>query len=257
MKDITDQKVYVIDEMFGDFGFYRDPDLLKPEFQKLINPKLANISGVEKYLGLLSNVGYAWKKVLKYEIYFEKFYVADNSIEGFEALNHHIHAYLQDMDTLKNKIKLLLDNLKKDLKHIASNKQDVISFIDAGNQKNFEVFDGVLEHRRQHVHKGMRFTDGDLLKAETAHFSLEMFANPVFDVLINQKYKPELITKFQKEKKESFENAKTRWVEMARKNNTQVTGWLDSLLRVVRPSLYQFLKIKSVHGLINATQNKK
>lgn len=107
---IDNKTNYIIDEMLGDFGFYKDPQLLKEEFQKMIDSKSANITGIEKYTGLLSNINYSWRKTLKYEHYFEKFYTTDNSVENFEALNHHIHAYLQDMDTLKNKIKLLLDN---------------------------------------------------------------------------------------------------------------------------------------------------
>ncbi|RJO61208.1 hypothetical protein C4544_03495 [candidate division WS5 bacterium] len=246
-----------IDEMFADFGFYKDPKMLKVEFWGLIDTKSANAAGIEKYLELLSYIQYAWQKVLKYEKYFAVFYTSDQSIENFEALYHHIHAYLQDMDTLKNKIEVFFGALKNDLKKSASNKEDVIAFIDAGIKKTYEVFDGILKYRHPHVHSGMRFMDGDLLKAETAHFAIEMFSNPTFDALLNQEYKPELIAKFEKEKKESFEVARARWVGMAHNNNEQTSGYLDSLLEAVRPSLYQFLNIKSVKEAIEEAKNKR
>ena len=253
----TDNKTnYIIDEILGDFGFYKDPQLLKVEFQKMIDPKSANISGVEKYTTLLSNVNYAWRKTLKYDHYFEKFYTADNSVENFEALNHHIHAYLQDMDTLKNKIKLLLDNLKKDLSNIATNKDDVVAFVKAGIDKNYQVFDGILKYRIQHVHNGARFIDEDLLKAEIAHFSIKAFGTPVFDSMLNPQRKPELMDRFKKNKNESFDVAKKRWVKNAQNCAVQTTGWVDSLLKIIRPNLYQFLNIRSVKELIDASQNK-
>lgn len=251
-----ENKNYVIDEILGDFGFYKDPQLLKEEFQKMIDPKATNITGTEKYTGLLSNINYAWRKTLKYGHYFEKFYTADNSVENFEALNHHIHAYLQDMDTLKNKIKLLLDNLKKDVGNIASNREDVVAFVEAGVAKNYEVFDGILKYRIQHVHNGSRFIDGDLLKAEIAHFSIKAFDTPAFNSFINPERKPELMAKFEQNKKESFDVAKQRWVKNAQNNAVQTTGWVDSLLKIIRPNLYQFLNIKSVKSLIDSSTKK-
>lgn len=200
MSERNEAVTYVIDEIFTDLGFYKEPELLKQEFQWTLNIKSANLIEIEKYLQLLSNINYAWRKTLKYKKYFSDFYVQDKGIENFEALNHHIHAYLQDADTLKNKIKIFLDELKKDLKNVASNKKDVVDFVDAGIEKTYTVFKDILNHRKSHVHNGTRFTDGDLFKAEMANFSLETFSNPMFDKILNQKYKPELIKKLEKEK---------------------------------------------------------
>lgn len=237
---------HLIEEILADFGFYKNPKIIKQEFQSLVDIKSANMEGVEKYRGLLSNIRYAWQKTLKYEKYFTSFYASDGAIEDFEALSHHIHAYLQDMDTLKNKLKVFLDVLKKDLKKTASNKKEVVAFIDAGIEKTFEVFDGVTKHRHPHVHDGMRFMDGDLLEAENSHFTIEMLDNPLLDGMLNQEYKPEFIAEPKKKKKESFETAKTRWIEMARHNSEQTSGYLESLLSTIRPSLYQLLKIQSI-----------
>ncbi len=243
-----------IEEILGDFIFYKEPELLKPGTYEPLDVKSANMDAVEKYLGLLSNVRYAWQKILKYEKYFAKFYTSDGSVEDFEALNHHIHAYLQDMDTLKNKIEIFLNSLKKDLKKIAVNKKEVVAFIDAGVKKNHEVFEGVLKYRRPHVHNGTRFMDGDLLKAENAYGALGIFSNPIFDKMLKQEYKPQLIARFEKEKEESFKEAKARWIKMAHNNNEQTSGYLGALLKGVRSNLYQFLKIKPVKEIVEGTK---
>lgn len=242
---------YDIDGIFYDFLIYQDPGLLKEEFSKLIDQESADMKGIKKYFRLFSNIDYSWKKTLRYEVYFEKFYVADNSIESFEALNHHIHAYLQDMDTLKNKINILFGNLKKDISNIASNRKDVIEFTDEGIKKNFEVFDGILKYRIQHVHNGARFIDEDLLKSEISDLGLKAFGRGVFDPILDIQQKPELMTKFQKNKEETFNMAKNRWVKTAQENAIQVTGWIESLIKITRPKLYQFLNIQSVHDLIS------
>ncbi|HBX15919.1 MAG TPA: hypothetical protein DEF57_01260, partial [Candidatus Magasanikbacteria bacterium] len=164
--------------------------------------------------------------------------------------NHHIHAYLQDMTILKNKIEVLLGEIKNDVKKIASNKSDINAFFKAGVEKTKKVFAGISKYRDEHHHRGMRFFDGDLLKAENARGFLEMLSNPVLDAMLKQEYKPKIIDKFTKEKEGSFEIAQKRWIEIAQKNDKQTTGYLQSVLQVVHPSFYQFLNITPVHEII-------
>lgn len=244
----------LIDEILGDFGIYQEPKLLKTEFIGRLDTTSIDMEGIKKYQILLSNINYAWRKTLKYEKYFSIFYMPDGSIENFEALNHHIHAYLQDMDTLKNKIEVFLGILKNDLKKFATNKKEVEEFLKSGVKKTDEVFRGISKHRNPHVHTGMRFMDGDLLKAENAHHALELFANPVFDAMLNKEKKPELLAKFTKEKVESFETAKDRWIKMAKNNNGQTSGYIEALLKGIRPLLYQFLNIKPVKEIVDLPQ---
>lgn len=244
------KKQHIMDEMMGDFTFYQYPDLLKKEYSPFLDVSKANLDGIKKYTGLFSNLRYAWQKTLKYKNYFEDFYPPTEKVDKIEALNHHIHAYLQDMTTLKNKIEVLLGEMKNDIKKVASNKNDIDAFFKAGVEKTKEVFTGVSKHRDEHHHRGMRFFDGDLLKAENAHGFLKMLSNPVLDAMLNQEYKPKIIDKFTKEKEESFEMAKKRWIEMARKNDEQTTGYLQSVLEVVRPSFYNFLNIRPIHEII-------
>lgn len=246
-------KRHVLDEMMADFAFYQDPRLLKAEYSGLLDVSKVNNADIKKYMMSFFNLRYAWQKTLKYKKYFEEFYPPAEKIEKIEALNHHIHAYLEDMTTLKNKTEVLLGEMKNDIKKVAANKDDIDKFFVAGVEKTKEVFTQVSKYRDEHRHRGMRFFDGDLLKAENAHGFLEIISNPVFDAMLNQEYKPEIVAKFTKEKEESFEVAKRRWIEMAGRNDEQTTGYLDALLEGVRPSLYQFLNIKPVQEIITAT----
>lgn len=252
-----EQKVpHVADEILADLGIYTNPNLLRNDLGALLDVTSANMDGLKKYQALLSNVRYAWHKTSKYIQYFEEFYPSENTgIEKFEALNHHIHAYLQDMTILKNKIEVLLGEMKNDIKKVATNKAEIDEFFKAGVEKTKEVFGGVSEHRDTHHHRGMRFFDGDLLKAENAHTMLEMFST-VFKDMLNPERKDEFLAKLEKEKYESFETGKARWNEMAKRNEEQASGYLGAVLDGIRPTLYQFLKIKPVKEVIAASEKK-
>lgn len=254
MKNATETvkiKQHILDEMVGDFAFYQYPELLKQEYSQYLDVSKANQDMIKKYMMLFSNLRYAWQKTLKYKIYFKDFYPDEGKVDKIEALNHHIHAYLEDMTTLKNKIEVLFGEMKNDIKKIAINKKDIDDFFVAGVEKTKEVFAQVSKHRNDHRHRGMRFFDGDLLKAENAHNFLETLSNPVFDSMLNQEYKPKVIYKFANEKEESFEKAKIRWIAMATKNDEQTSGYLAAVLKGIRPVFYNFLNIKPIHEIIS------
>ncbi len=247
-----------IDLILTDFVVYQKPNYLMEEYQELFDVSSVDIKRLEKYRKSISNIKYAWGKTLVYKIYFSDFYPeSDEKIKNFEVLNHHIHAYLQDMDTFRNKVLNFLGELKNDLKKVATNKEDVEVSIKAHVGRTHEAFAGITKHRRPHVHKGMRFIDGDLLKSENAQASLKMFNNPVFDSMLNQEYKPELIAKIKEEEKEGFESAKERWIKNAESNNIQTTGFLKEILEAIQPSLYQFLKIESSVNILEKYNKSK
>lgn len=235
---------------------HKEPNLLKGGIVDLIDVNSVNNDGLNKYQELFSNVRFAWQKTQKYEKYFADFYADQFGIDSIEALNHHIHAYLQDNYILREKIDTLFNNLGRDLRAIASNKEEVAEFIKAGKEKNKEVFEGVCAHRNPHTHSGRRFMDGDLLKAENAHESIKLFSETPMREMLNPDYKDEWFDKLKKEKEEAFESAKNRWVEMANTNNVQISGYLNDLLEAVKPSLFQFLKIKSSIELFDKLQEQ-
>lgn len=254
MSQVETTKRHTLDEMMADFYFYQDPRFLKIEYSRLIDASKANQAGIKKYVQSFFNLRYAWQKTLKYKNYFEYFYPKTGQIDKIEALNHHIHAYLEDMETLKNKIEVLFGEMKNDIKKVASNKKDIDDFFKAGIKKTREVFAQVSKYRGEHRHRGTRFFDPDLLKAENAHGFLEIIATPQFDAMLNQEHKPQLIEKYIKEREESFEIAKKRWIEMAEKNDEQTTGYLDAILKGARSPLYQFLNIRPVQEIITSTE---
>src|SRR3989344_8744996 len=163
--EVNTTKRHVIEEMMTDFYFHQDPRFLKIEYSRLIDASKANQVGIKKYMQSFFNLRYAWQKTLKYKKYFEYFYPQTGQIDKIEALNHHIHAYLEDMETFKNKIEVLFGKMKNDIKKVASNKKDIDEFFRAGVKKTKEVFAQVSKYRDEHRHRGTRFFDGDLLKA--------------------------------------------------------------------------------------------
>ena len=243
-----------VDGMMADLFMYQDPKYLMPEYQELIDASKVNQKLVARYIELLSNVSFALKRVLRYKKYFEMFYPASDEIGEIEALNHHIYAYLEDMETLKNKLEVLLGTAKNDIKAVAINKVEVENFFDAAVEKTKKVFAQVSANRDPHRHKGRRFMDGDLLKAENADEFLKQLTNPVIDAMLNQGYKPTLVSKFSKEKQESFTTAKARWVKMAESNNAQVTGYLDAVIEHIQPMIYDFLRVQNVRQLISISK---
>ncbi len=238
-------------KIMADFAVYLNPDLMKSEYGEAIHAVKFDKGKMEEYLQLLADIHYAWEKTLRYEVFFADFYPESDSIEKFEALNHHIHAYLQDMTILKNKIEVFLNTLKNDIKKTTDNKGEVEAFFKTGTDKNREIFENVSKHRDPHHHKGMRFFDGDLLKAENAYRAKEAFKNPVFDEMLNPEYKPELMQKFEDEKKEGFEAAKTRWIGIAGTNGAQTSDYLNELMGTIRPPMYDFLGIKPVQEYLD------
>jgi len=249
------KKQDIIEEILTDLAVYQEPNLLLEKHKERITSIEVDKSKLRRYWDLISNVRYAWQKTLKYELYFTEFYSFSDKIEKIEALNHHIHAYLQDMTILKNKIEVLFGSLKNDVKRVATNKEKVVAFFEVGIQTTKDVFKGVSKYRDPHVHEGMRFLDGDLLKAENAQEFLKLLSNPIFDAMLNQQYKPKIVAKAAKEKEESFEMAKKRWIEMAQGNGEQTLGYLNTILMTVRPSLYQFLGIKPIKDILNLDKN--
>ncbi len=234
---------HVIDAILSDLVIYDNPSLLKPEYQQIIAALTPNSDLIKKHFASLSNIRAAWQKVLRYEVYFAEFYPTSHNIPIFEALNHHVNGYLQDMTTLRNKIEVWL-GFKNDAKKEFSNKKDIEEFYNAAISKTKEVFDGVAKHRDPHHHKGPRFLDPDILKAETAHFISEAITNPKFPLPLSQAAVPDILSKLQKNKSEAFETAKERWVKTARENNIQATGYLNGLLALARPNLCRLLDIK-------------
>ena len=238
-----DIKGNAISKILAELAVYQNPDILLPEYSSLLDTTKVDNIELTKYYELISNIDYAWKKTLRYEKYFSDFYPPHENIGEIEVLNHHIHSYFEDMTILKNKVTVFLGTLKNDAKKGFANKKEINEFFDAAIEKTYEVFAGIAIHREPHHHRGRRFFDGDLLRAENAEQMMGFIENPVFGDMIKPEAKSQIMAEHQKEKEESFESAKRRWIETARKNGEQTSGYINDLMGLVRQTLYQFLNV--------------
>src|SRR5690606_496328 len=107
------------------------------------------------------------KKVKRYGVYFVQFYPGQpGEISEAEALEHHIHAYLEDCDCLRNKILVFFDVLSKDVRRTATNSQEWAEAFQYIKDQIYKVFKGIAQHRAPHHHAGMRFADSDIIDAD-------------------------------------------------------------------------------------------
>lgn len=241
---------HALDEMMADFTAYLNPEYFLRNISTKIKAVEANKEGIEKYQELLRRVNWAWVKIRKYPLYFEQFYPADESdIEDFEALDHHITAYLEDMTTLKNKLTAFFSSMRNDIKKVATNRADIEEFFNAAIEKTIEGLEQVKEHRDPHRHSGSRFFDGDLLEAENAHNIIQMFQKEPFAEIINPDALPAFLKEQEKKKIDAFKRAKGRWIDMAKRNDAMTEQYLNNIIGAIQPPLYQFLKVQSVKSL--------
>lgn len=219
---------------------------IHPEYLKEGHPKnKINIQNLDRkklneYLQLLTSLDFAYKKIMRYELYFLKFYPETDEIKKCEALEHHIHAYLEDIDILKNKTKTFFGILKNDLKKIAINRKEIDEAFIIHIKNIQEVFKNASDNRNPHHHSGMKFIDGNLIDSRMAHAMLQK-NNPLRNSL-----KPEFLEELKKQEVESFEKAKMEWIAIAQNNNIQMTGFINEVFKINKEYIYTFLNIKSL-----------
>lgn len=69
-----------------------------------------------EYFERLSDMSALFAKLDKYDVFFRQFYPVDTSLISREdAIEHHFHAYMQDLYILKERLARLIDSLKKDV----------------------------------------------------------------------------------------------------------------------------------------------
>lgn len=230
-----------LERLLRDLISHQDPQLLKEEYRSRIDTTKINVPKLDEYLILLMGINQAFTKIQRYPIYFAKFYPSnEESIKRAEALKHHMHAYLEDLNIFKNRTIAFLGTLKNDLKKIAINKEDVEVALDTIIKNTREVFDQVSQYRNPHNKRGMDFIDSDLVDHEMAYTMLSD-ENPLRD-----RFLPEFIDTLTRRREESFETAKENRIELSEKNCTELKGFLDHVIRNSRNLIDQFLGISSI-----------
>ena len=223
---------------------HENPEVVKPEYRLRLSQETKDKKTLKKYARLLTAVRQRYDKLLRYPVYFQYFYPTDGGITQIEALEHHVHAYLEDMDALRDKLKIYYNCLEKDLLREASNKKEVKIFFKVLEEKIYEVFKNATKIRVPHHHKGMSFTDNEILDHRTASLMLDGHTNS--GLLLS----PEGIIHFEKMKSESLFAAKNKWIQIANNNNDQMIGFISELFNKTDYLVYQFLKINRVQSSI-------
>ena len=228
-----------------DITVYINPNFLSKDLTSKIDMSKANISMLNRYYTIASAMNWSYNKVLKYEIYFQEFYPNSPNIPEYEALEHHIHAYLQDLTILKNKIEVFLNSLRNDIKKVATNKEEVVLYYNGLIGRLNEIFDGVLKHRNPHHHTGQRFLDEDVVDAEWLDTMLK------YKKLSPDAFSEELLEKISKRSKDSFEIAKTKRIALAQKNNEAIWKLVEDLFSWLEANIYKLLWIKSIKDFLS------
>jgi hypothetical protein len=227
-------------------------DLLSFEIHVHLNPQImnnpaeidtskVNKSRLKKYSYLIHTMIIAYKKIQRYELYFSKFYISSEDIPEHEALEHHLHAYLQDLTILRNKIEVFLNTLRNDLKKIASNKAEVCASIDEVKKRVLYTFRRVKETRDPHHHSGFRFLDYDITRASSIRSMIQKG-----NTLFLDRLKPGALEYLDKEASDSFKKAKAYYIDRAKKNEEGISKLMDMFFLSIEDLIYQFLGIKPI-----------
>lgn len=245
-----------IEKLMAILYVHTEPEVLGIEVKEAVEAVECDSSRLKKYLEAVRNVRYAWKKVGRYEIYFSDFYPNSSEITNVEALTHHVHAYLEDLSTLKNKLTNLLGILKNEAAKKASNADEIKSALIELIAKIEDGFKTSGALRNQHRHGGMRYVHDDLLKAENACMMLEQLDNPLFSSFYDDVVKDQMRNKFTQDVSEFFERARSSWVEVAKRNREQLDEQTNKLFDGLAHTIFQLLGIESTAAALQALSDR-
>lgn len=225
-------------KIFANISIHLEPNLLKQEYQDKISHAV-NKKQLNKYLSLLSEVNNNYQKVLKYELYFTEFYPNSEKIFDAEALEHHIHAYFEDIDILKNQVTRFIGSLKNDLKIITINKNEIDNALKHFVEQIEKIFKNASEQRNSHHHE-RRFIDNNLVDSSFYKMILSD-ANLLRDQIRQEKLDEAKIKEI-----EFFEKAKKSWILLAQNNNIQISGFINEIFDRIKDFIYKLLNINEI-----------
>ncbi|MFH0840527.1 MAG: hypothetical protein V1865_00870 [bacterium] len=247
MKDLNN-----FDLLRSSISLYLYPELLKLDNKDKIDVSNIDKNKLQKYNIQLLSIGHVYNKIKRYDIFFSEFYPNnEDKISNAEALDHHIHAYLEDLDRLRDKIIHFLQTLKKDLKIIAINKNEAGKSFDKAVKDVLKIFKQVSKYRVPHHHRGVQFLDSDLVDSSGMRTMIDNQEH------IKQFLKPGALDIIKQKEIESFKKAKANWVSLANKNKVQVFGFINELFGNISPLIFDYLNISSVKDLFGDVNKVK
>ncbi|MFH1769912.1 MAG: hypothetical protein ABH833_04640 [Parcubacteria group bacterium] len=124
-----------------------------------------------KYLTRITEVFRVFDRLCRYEKYFSDFYPSEETgISEAEAVEYHLTNYVQEFYILRERIRKLVEHLKKDLEHydIANTEEikQALNHIQKNIDDGFKKINDEL--RREHVHE-MSILDLDLTRSRFFH----------------------------------------------------------------------------------------
>ncbi len=233
-----------LDKLLAILFVHEDPKILGHEVRVEIEAVRVEKKMLKRYTDLLRNIRYAWQKVRRYEDYFDNFYPPNEKISEIECLTHHVHAYLDDLYTVRTRIFALLDALKNDSKKVAGNAKEFKKSLDDLKAKMLRGFEQLDKCRGDHRHVGTRFYHEELLRAENAETQIMQLDQPFFNTMFDEEKKKKIIERLTVERSQSFAQAKTYWIETAKRNGKNIDRNTEKLFEVLAQSIYQLLNIE-------------
>lgn len=115
----------------------------------------------------INDVRTVFDRLQKYPIYFESFYAQDKElISDAEAIEYHLHSFLQDFYILQERLIRIVGHIKRDLKTFDLDHDDELKrLLDHLSTQVQSVFEKVTTgSRRRHVHDAT-VRDSDLSEA--------------------------------------------------------------------------------------------
>lgn len=226
-----------IDKILTDIVVYLTPTMLKPGYELVHKGKHSKEKKWDEYFTAISHIKYFLDKVLKYDIYFEEFYPDSKNIKPHEALEYHIYSYFEDIDILRNKLSSFLGLLKNDLKTNALNKKEINDALVQFIEKIDNSFRQLKDKRHPHHHSGPRFLDSNVTKSESLNIILQY--SEKFGYLIDDE-------EIKNKARETFNEAKKSWVDLAKKNQNQLRGIVNAVFEKNYSYILLVLDIVSV-----------
>ena len=230
-------------KIIANVGYYYHPEYLREEYRSKLDTKDIDIKKIEGYFQLLSTINFFLNKIKGYDLYFSNFYPDGDSIKKTEALEHHIYAYLEYLDIFRNKVSWFLGTLKNDLKKIALNKGEIDFALKTFIDNMEKVFTQLKQNRHPHHHKGMKFLDPDLVNAQALQTILES-RGKFLDTLT-----PDFLDQIEKKLETSFKKAQSNWIDLAKRNSEQMSGFIDEVFSRNEEFIYKVLDIKPTEDI--------
>lgn len=215
---------------------YLNPEIFSGE----IDTENIDKKKIRRYSETIHILNEAFAKVKKYENYFENFYPSSDKITNSEALQHHIHSYLEDLYLLSEAIKKLIGDLKNDLQKVAQNKVEVLESLDKCKSNMSPMFARARSERKTHRHALGRSLDFNLVKSSSLQ---NLIANnsPFLEYL-----KEGAKEYLEKEANKSFTESKEEWCNLSRENTSLISEQMERLFLSMEQLLYQFLGIEPI-----------